>query len=55
LATAAALGRQRPPYLAARDETHNNAWVLAEFLEDELERKGSPSSPVCYQGEFGGG
>ena len=40
---------------AARDEAHNNARVLAEFLEDELERKGSPSSPVCYQGEFGGG
>lgn len=40
---------------AARDEAHNNARVLAEFLEDELERHGSPSSPVCYQGEFGGG
>ncbi|MFI8747355.1 DUF488 domain-containing protein [Pseudomonas sp. NPDC077186] len=39
---------------AARDETHNNARVLAEFLEDELERHGSPSSPVCYRGEFDG-
>ncbi len=50
----AASGRLTLLY-AARDETHNNARVLAEFLEDELERKGSPSSPVCYRGEFGGG
>lgn len=34
---------------AARDEQHNNAQVLAEFLEDELERRGPSSSPVCYQ------
>ncbi len=40
---------------AARDETHNNARVLAEFLENELERHAPASSPVCYQGEFGGG
>lgn len=39
---------------AARDEEHNNAQVLAEFLEDELQRQSSPSSPVCYQGEFDG-
>lgn len=39
---------------AARDEAHNNARVLAEFLEDELQRHDSPSSPVCYQGEFDG-
>ncbi|WP_296270876.1 DUF488 domain-containing protein [Pseudomonas sp. UBA6323] len=39
---------------AARDEVHNNARVLAEFLEDELQRHDSPSSPVCYQGEFDG-
>ena len=39
---------------AARDEEHNNARVLAEFLEDELQRYDSPSSPVCYQGEFDG-
>ncbi|WAJ39071.1 DUF488 family protein [Pseudomonas sp. GOM7] len=38
---------------AARDEAHNNARVLAEYLEDELQRTGEPSSPVCYQGEFG--
>lgn len=37
---------------AARDEAHNNAVVLAEFLEDELERGGPPSSPVCYAGEL---
>lgn len=36
---------------AARDEVHNNARVLAEFLEDELERQGEASSPVCYAGE----
>lgn len=39
---------------AARDEAHNNAGVLAEFLEDELLRHDSSSSPVCYQGEFDG-
>ena len=39
---------------AARDEAHNNAGVLAEFLEEELQRHDSPSSPVCYQGEFDG-
>lgn len=38
---------------AARDEAQNNAQVLVEFLEDELERHGSSSSPVCYQSEFG--
>ncbi len=37
---------------AAKDETHNNARVLAEFLEEELERSGPPSSPVCYAGEL---
>ncbi|PKM32173.1 MAG: DUF488 domain-containing protein [Gammaproteobacteria bacterium HGW-Gammaproteobacteria-12] len=39
---------------AARDEVHNNARVLTEFLEDELQRHDSPSSPVCYLGEFDG-
>ncbi|MGG2396642.1 DUF488 domain-containing protein [Pseudomonas sp. SH1-B] len=34
---------------AARDERNNNALVLAEFLEDELERQSPPTSPVCYQ------
>ena len=33
---------------AAREERFNNAQVLAEFLEEELERRGPPSSPVCY-------
>ncbi|NWL78897.1 DUF488 domain-containing protein [Pseudomonas taiwanensis] len=37
---------------AAKDETRNNARVLAEFLEEELERGGPPSSPVCYAGEL---
>lgn len=37
---------------AAHDQQHNNAMVLAEFLEDELERSGPPSSPVCYAGEL---
>lgn len=37
---------------AAKDEVHNNARVLAEFLEEELERDGPPSSPVCYAGEL---
>jgi uncharacterized protein YeaO (DUF488 family) len=33
---------------AAREEQQNNARVLAEFLEEELERRGPPSSAVCY-------
>ena len=33
---------------AARDSEHNNARVLAEFLEQELDRRADPSSPVCY-------
>ena len=37
---------------AAHDLTHNNAQVLAEFLEEELDRAGPPSSPVCYAGEM---
>ena len=37
---------------AARDRQHNNARVLQEFLEDELERRGASSSPVCYAGEL---
>ncbi|WP_160286146.1 DUF488 domain-containing protein [Pseudomonas knackmussii] len=32
----------------ARDTEHNNARVLAEFLEDELERVQPGSSPTCY-------
>lgn len=37
---------------AARDRKHNNARVLQDFLEDELERRGENSSPVCYAGEL---
>lgn len=37
---------------AAHDLQHNNAIVLAEFLEEELDRRGPPSSPVCYAGEL---
>jgi uncharacterized protein YeaO (DUF488 family) len=33
---------------AARDTAHNNALVLARWLEDELDRHGPSSSPVCY-------
>lgn len=33
---------------AAKDAEHNNATVLAGWLEDELERQGPGSSPVCY-------
>lgn len=36
---------------AARDEQQNNARVLAEFLEQELDRRQPASSPVCYAGE----
>ena len=35
----------------AKDTEHNNARVLAEFLEDEMERVGEGSSPVCYAGK----
>ncbi|MNG72440.1 hypothetical protein D3C79_308650 [compost metagenome] len=33
---------------AGKDTVHNNAQVLAEWLEDELDRRGPSSSPVCY-------
>lgn len=33
---------------AGRDAVHNNALVLARWLEDELDRQGPSSSPVCY-------
>lgn len=33
---------------AAKDEQLNNARVLADWLEDELERQQPGSSPVCY-------
>ncbi|KAF1054076.1 MAG: hypothetical protein GAK43_01063 [Stenotrophomonas maltophilia] len=32
----------------AKDTEHNNARVLAEFLEEELERQQPGTSPVCY-------
>lgn len=37
---------------SAKDEQHNNAQVLAQWLEDELDRSGDSSSPVCYAGDF---
>lgn len=40
------------PLFAARDLQLNNAQVLAEFLEDELDRCAPSSSPVCYAGDF---
>ncbi|MDM3887151.1 DUF488 family protein [Pseudomonas sp. BCRC 81390] len=33
---------------AGKDTECNNARVLAEWLEDELDRRGPGSSPVCY-------
>ncbi|MEN8639869.1 DUF488 domain-containing protein [Pseudomonas sichuanensis] len=33
---------------AGKDTEHNNARVLADWLENELERRGPGSSPVCY-------
>ncbi|TDF81527.1 DUF488 domain-containing protein [Pseudomonas sp. H9] len=36
---------------AGKDRLHNNAVVLAQWLEDELDRQGPPSSPVCYANE----
>jgi len=37
---------------AAKDTQHNHAQVLAQWLEDELERQGPGSSPVCYADVF---
>lgn len=37
---------------AARDRERNNAQVLAEFLEEELDRRADPSSAVCYANQF---
>lgn len=36
---------------ASADSAQNNAVVLADWLEDELERHGPGSSPVCYADE----
>lgn len=33
---------------AACDEHYNHACVLADFLEEELVRRGPASSPECY-------
>jgi len=33
---------------AGKDTEHNNAQVLAAWLEEEWERRGPGSSPVCY-------
>lgn len=39
---------------SAKDTRQNNATVLAEWLEVELERLGPPSSPVCYADQVTG-
>ncbi|SFW16383.1 Uncharacterized conserved protein YeaO, DUF488 family [Pseudomonas sp. NFACC09-4] len=39
---------------AARSTVENNAVVLAEWLEDELEKRAEMSSPACYLSEFPG-
>lgn len=35
---------------AARDERHNNAQVLAEWLQEQLDRHAEQSSPTCPAG-----
>jgi hypothetical protein len=35
---------------SAKDTAHNNAVVLMEWLEEELDKQGPQSSPVCYTG-----
>lgn len=37
---------------AAKSMVENNAVVLAEWLEDELEKRAEASSPVCYLSEL---
>lgn len=37
---------------AARSTVENNAQVLAQWLEDEVEKRAEGSSPVCYLAEF---
>jgi uncharacterized protein YeaO (DUF488 family) len=39
---------------AARSITENNAVVLAEWLEDEVDKQAEMSSPACYLHEFPG-
>ncbi|AXP07077.1 MULTISPECIES: DUF488 domain-containing protein [Pseudomonas] len=37
---------------AAKSTVENNAVVLAQWLEDEVEKRAQGSSPVCYLSEF---
>ncbi|AZE46525.1 putative uroporphyrin-III c-methyltransferase [Pseudomonas chlororaphis] len=37
---------------AAKSTLENNALVLAQWLEDEVEKRAEGSSPVCYLGGF---
>jgi len=37
---------------AAKSTVENNAVVLAQWLEDEVEKRAEGSSPVCYLSEF---
>jgi uncharacterized protein YeaO (DUF488 family) len=37
---------------SAKDPLENNAVVLARWLEEELDRRGDASSPVCYLADF---
>jgi len=37
---------------AAKSTVENNAVVLAEWLEDEVEKRAEASSPVCYLSDF---
>lgn len=37
---------------AAKSTAENNAVVLAQWLEDELEKRAEVSSPVCYLSEL---
>ncbi len=39
---------------AAQDERQTNAQVLAEWLEEEMQRLERPSSPACLAGELDG-
>jgi len=37
---------------AAKSQQENNAIVLAEWLEDEMDQRAEASSPVCYRKDF---
>ena len=47
-----ALGGNLTLVYAAKSTVENNAVVLAEWLEDEVEKRAQGSSPVCYLSEF---